>query len=451
MEGIPQNSDDRPMRWSIVWKCFLIGLLAGLVACIYRLGIIFGTGFAIFVYSYMKENYLLIPLWIIFALLSGYVIYRIMVWEPSCTGSGVPLVKGQIMLGFKTKGLRALVARLSGGLFGGIFGMSFGWEGPSIHAGTETANISSKKIADDELDRRLFMTGGASAGLAAAFSAPLSGMVFVMEEIHHKFSKYVLFVGLAASLAGAMMAFLIFGMHPVLDFVDFPKLELGEYIWIIPCGIISGILGWSINASFIGTGSLYKRLPRWLGPGLAILVALPIGIYLPEALGTGDMLISVAERAEVGIAMMVLFLLVKMIFSSTSFGSRMPGGIFMPILAIGALGGASIGLMMVEIGMPERLVSNCAIYAMAGTLASSLRSPFTSIVLAIEVTGTLTHFLPVVICVAIAYLVSRAIHTKPIYDILLEQISKDPEVIKDAGSTMEELTKGIKKHSIFSK
>ncbi len=439
------------MRWSIVWKCFLIGLLAGLVACLYRLGIMYGTGLAIFIYSFLKDNYLLIPLWIVFALVSGYAIYRIMVWEPSCIGSGVPLVKGEIMLGFKTKGPRALAARFSGGLFGGIFGMSFGWEGPSIHAGTETADISSKKIANDELERRMFMTGGAAAGLAAAFSAPISGMVFVMEEIHRKFSRYVLFVGLAASLAGAMMAFLIFGMHPVLGFVDFPDLELGEYIWIIPCGILAGILGWSINASFIGTGLLYSRLPRWLCPGLAILVALPIGIYLPEALGTGDMLIAVAERAEVGIAMMVLFLLVKMIFSSSSFGSRMPGGIFMPILAIGALGGASIGLMMVEIGMPERLVPNCAVYVMAGALAASVRSPFTSIILAIEVTGTLTHFLPVVICVAIAYTVSCAMRTKPIYEIMLEQISKDPEVTKDVGSTMEELTKGIKKHSIFSK
>lgn len=421
------------------------------MACIYRLGIVYGTHFAIFIYSYLKENYLLIPLWIVFALLSGYAIYRIMAWEPSCSGSGVPLVKGEIMLGFKTKGPRALAARFSGGLFGGIFGMSFGWEGPAIHAGTETADISSKKVAKDELDRRLFMTGGAAAGLAAAFSAPISGMVFVLEEIHHRFSRYVLLVGLAASLAGAMMAFLVFGMDPVLGFVDFPELKVDEYIWIIPCGIVGGILGWLINASFIGTGRLYSRLPRWLCPGLAILVALPIGIYLPEALGTGDILIGVAERAEIGIAMMVLFLLVKIVFSSSSFGSRMPGGIFMPIMAIGALGGASMGLMMVEIGMPEALVCNCAIYAMAGALAASLRSPLTSMILAIEVTGTLTHFLPVAICVMIAYVVSGAMRTKPIYDTLLEQISKDPEVTKDAGSTMEELTKGIKEHSIFSK
>jgi H+/Cl- antiporter ClcA len=442
MERNASNSGEKHARWDLAWKCIIIGLLAGFMACLFRLGIDYGTNFAVFMYAFLKENPIYIFPWVVLALFSGFLIYRVIKWEPSSSGSGVPQVKGNVMFGFRFNAPKVLMARFSGGFLGGLFGLSVGREGPSVHIGAATAKVTSDHMGGDELEKRLLITSGAAAGLAAAFSAPISGMVFALEEIQHSFSKYVFLAGIAGSLAASLIAVYIFGLTPILDFMDVPDLAINDYWWLIPCGMLAGVLGWTMNYSYIKMRALYGRLPGWLAPGVVILIALPIGIYFPETLGSGEGLVGIAEKAEIGIAMILTLLIVKLFFSTSSFGCGAPGGIFMPILAVGALGGAAVGIVMTKIGMPNELVCNCAIYCMAGTLASSLRAPVTSIVLVTEMTGTLTHLLPVAICVFIAYVISGRVGTQPIYDVLLDDyVKKNPDVKEGAGESMEDLMK----------
>ena len=163
-------------------------------------------------------------------------------------------------------------------------------------------------------------------------------------------------------------------------------------------------------------------------------------MFIPEALGGGEEAVEIAERAEVGLLFMITLLAVKIVFSCTSFGSGVPGGIFMPILAIGALGGASIGMIMTEFGMPSAYVCNCAVMCMAGTLASSLRTPVTAVMLITEMAGSLIHLLPLAICVLIAYAASGRLKTRPIYRLLLTDImEKDQSLQENAGPTMSQL------------
>ncbi|MCK9322776.1 MAG: ClC family H(+)/Cl(-) exchange transporter [Candidatus Methanomethylophilaceae archaeon] len=439
MEEVDQSNNPRA-RWKLIWKCVLIGLAGGLMVSLYRIGIVSGTDFAISTYSFMEHNPIYIPIWVVFSFVVGYVIYRIIKWEPSASGSGVPQVKGNVMLGLKMNGFKVLLARFSGGLLGGLFGLSVGREGPSIHISAATAKPISDKIGKDEFEKRLLITSGAAAGLSAAFNAPISGMVFALEEIHHSFSEYVLLAGIAASLSADLVASYIFGMTPVLDFMDVPEVALDVYWWFIPISIAAGILGWLMNFSFIKMQNFYRKFPPWLAPGIALLIALPIGMYLPDALGSGEGLVGIAEKAEIGIGMIFILLVTKILFSSSSFGCGVPGGIFMPILAVGALGGSLIGLVMVYFGMPSLYVCNCAVYCMAGTLASSLRAPMTAIMLVTEMTAMLIHLLPVAVCVLIAYVVSGLMGSKPIYDVLLgDYLNRNPDALKDADEPLSKL------------
>ncbi|RHJ33745.1 ClC family H(+)/Cl(-) exchange transporter [Bifidobacterium longum] len=156
--------------------------------------------------------------------------------------------------------------------------------------------------------------------------------------------------------------------------------------------------------------------------GLSGPIALPVGIWLPDVLGGGSNLIDTAEHARVGLGMLCLLFVAKMLFTSTSFGSGAPGGIFMPILAVGSLAGGICGEVLHRIGdLPSDAVAVFAACVMTGTLAASVKTPITSILLAVEMSGTLTHMLPVAAVAFIALLVSDLLRTKPIYGELLER------------------------------
>ncbi|MBO4358016.1 MAG: ClC family H(+)/Cl(-) exchange transporter [Candidatus Methanomethylophilaceae archaeon] len=406
----------------------------------YRLTLEYSNGVARGIFDFLRENPIFIAVWILAAFGAGYLIYRLITWVPAASGSGIPQVKGNVMLGHKISGIPILIVRFICGIIGALFGLSVGREGPSVHIGAATAEPIAEKVSDDELEKRMMLTSGAAAGLSAAFSAPISAMLFALEEIHHSFSEYVLIAGLASAVVADIIASFIFGMKPVLDFVAVPDIDLNIYLWLIPCGILAGGLGWLMNRSYMSMRALFSKIPGWLALTIALLIALPVGLFIPEALGGGEEAVEIAERAEVGLLFMITMLAVKIVFSCTSFGSGVPGGIFMPILAIGALGGASIGMIMTEFGMPSAYVCNCAVMCMAGTLASSLRTPVTAVMLITEMTGSLIHLLPLAICVLIAYAASGRLKTRPIYRLLLTDImEKDQSLQENAGPTMSQL------------
>lgn len=424
----------------VLWKCLLIGAVSGFIVSLYRLMLEKANGFAADVFSFLRDNPAFILLWVLCAGAGAYVVHRLVTWEPSASGSGIPQVIGTVKLGHRMRGVNILIARFIGGAVGALFGLSVGREGPSVHIGAAAAESVSEKASKDELENRILITSGAAAGLAAAFSAPISAMVFALEEIHRSFSEYVLIAGLAAAVVADVIASLMFGMKPLLDFVDVPDMGLDIYVWIIPCGILAGVLGWLMNISYMRVRSVFKMVSGWSALFIALMIALPVGLFIPEALGGGENVIELAEKAEAGLLFIVVLLTVKIVFSCTSFGSGVPGGIFLPLLAIGALGGAAIGSSMTEAGMPDECVVNCVILCMAGTLASSLRTPVTAVLLVTEMTASLTHLLPLAICVLIAFTISGLMRTRPIYRLLLTDImERDPSIADGAGRTMSQL------------
>jgi H+/Cl- antiporter ClcA len=196
---------------------------------------------------------------------------------------------------------------------------------------------------------------------------------------------------------------------------------------MIPLGIVSGLIGVVTNKGLLGFQSLYGKLPKCLRPMIALLLAVPCGLLLPQVLGGGQHLIQMAESGSAGLVMLLVILAVKLIFTCTSFGSGVPGGIFLPILSSGALIGGAFGLIAVHFGMPKEYVADFAVCAMAGALSSAVKAPVTSILLTVEMTGSLVHMLPVAACSFIAMLLSDLLKVTPIYEALLERIVNQDE------------------------
>lgn len=408
-------------KWEMAFKSLLAGAAAGLLAVLYRLATEKGTEFAVSMYGYFRGHPLFIIPWLIAAAVIGSLIAFLIKWEPMASGGGVPQVEGVILYGMKMRWYTVIFVRYVAGIFGALFGLSFGPEGPSIQMGAAVNYGLSKKICKTKIGGDYLVTAGAAAGLSAAFSAPLTGMIFALEEIHRSFSPAILLSATAASLTSDFISKYFFGLKPVIYFQNVMQLPLNMYAWLFPLGIFVGLFGVVTNRGFLLFQTFYNKLPYKVRPVLALLFCLPCGLLLPEVLGGGRNLIDIVEKPGVTLSFAFLLLSVKILFSCTSFGSGTPGGIFMPIISIGALSGSVFGLIAVHLGVSPKLLPIFVICAMAGGLSSCVKAPVTSIILTMELTCSFIHILPVAICSLTALFVSDLLHTMPVYEALLRR------------------------------
>ena len=408
-------------KWRVALKSVLAGAAAGLLAVIYRLATEKGTSIAVSMYGYIKLHPVTVILWTAAAVAVGLFIAWLIKLEPMASGGGIPQVEGVVLFGLKMKWYTIIAVRYVAGILGSLFGLSFGPEGPSIQIGAAINDGLSHKMCKTKLEKNYVITAGAAAGLSAAFSAPLTGIIFALEEIHRSFSPSILLSATTASLTADFISKYFFGLKPILYFQGVSQLPLNMYAWLFPLGIFVGCFGVLTNRGMLFLQTLYNKVPPKARPVIALLLCLPCGIFLPEVLGGGRNLISIVEHTNCALSAVTVLLIVKLLFSCTSFGSGAPGGIFMPIISISALSGSVFGLIAVHFGLPLKYLSVFVVCAMAGGLSACVKAPVTSIILTVEMTGTIIHILPVAICTFVALLISDLLKTSPIYEALLKR------------------------------
>jgi H+/Cl- antiporter ClcA len=414
-------SESTDFKWEMAFKSLLAGAAAGLLAVVYRLATEKGVELANTFYNYIKIHPIYIIPWLAAAIAGGLFIAWLIRLEPMASGGGVPQVEGVVLYGMKMKWYLVIAVRYVAGILGSIFGLSFGPEGPSIQLGAAVNQGIAKKLCKTKIGENYLVTAGAAAGLSTAFGAPLTGMIFALEEIHRNFSPAVLLSATTASLTADFISKYTFGLKPVVYLSDFSMLPLKLYWWIFPLAIFVSLFGIVTNRGFLIFQKLYGKLPQPIRPVIALLLCLPCGLYLPQVLGGGHDLIYILQNPNATIPFVLLLLAVKILFSCTSFGSGTPGGIFMPIISISALSGSLFALIAVKFGFPSQYISLFVICAMAAGLASCVKAPVTSIILTVEMVGSFTHILPVAICTFVALLVSDLLRTQPIYEALLKR------------------------------
>ncbi|MBW7573033.1 ClC family H(+)/Cl(-) exchange transporter [Caproiciproducens faecalis] len=424
----------------MTYKGVIAGLVAGLLVALYRLGIEFGTEKSLIAYRFLKLHPIYIVPWLFLIAAVGYLTYRLVKLEPYAKGSGIPQVEGIVLFGMKMKWHTILIVRYLAGILTSLFGVSLGREGPSIQIGAAGSQAFAEKFGKNKLEENYLITAGASAGLSAAFNAPLSGIMFALEEIHRTFSPNILIAATTAALTADVVSKYFFGLKPVLQYTSIPQLPIRYYVVLLPLGVICGIVGAVTNKGLLGIDTFYAKLPAFLRPGAALLLALPFGLLLPQVLGGGQNLIKMSEGAQIGISLLTLFLVMKLLFTCICFGSGIPGGIFMPILSIGAMTGCIFGKLVAVWGLSTDYIPAFCVCAMAGVMSGSVKAPVTSILLMAEMTGSLIHLMPVAAVAFLALLTSDLLNISPIYEVLLERLtgqSKGSAAEKKPGAIIE--------------
>ena len=343
--------------------------------------------------------------------------------EPLVSGSGIPqielMVRGQMRMNW----LRVLLCKFAGTLVSLSGGLSVGREGPSIMMGAAVgAGVGHLwgERSGQSLPR--YLVGGCVAGLAAAFGAPIAGMFFAFEEMKTIISApMLLFTGVCA-LSAWFVVQVLFGFGLVFPFANQPFIHWAQ-VWIIPAaGVLMGVLGAFYNHVLLRLTLWADASPLMPRPLRALLPFMLAGVLLylyPQVLvGFG---IGTTQLEALPLPLLGLFglLAVKMVFSWVSFASGVSGGLLMPVLLMGSIGGACMasGLLAAEAISADQTATILTL-GMTGLFAGSVRAPLTGAFLLLEMTGAFHNIPAVVLTAYIAAFTANALHSEPVYDSL---------------------------------
>ena len=349
-------------------------------------------------------------------------------------GSGIPQVEAELKGLLQIDWWSTLWQKYILGTLAIASGLMLGREGPSIQLGAMGGKGLAKKLALSPVEERALIASGSAAGLAAAFNAPIAGLLFVVEEVYHHFSRVFWVSTLAASLVANFVSLNVFGQTPILNMPDhIPHIDLSSYWIFLAMGIFLGLSGYLYEIAVLNIGRVYEKLGNWLHvtapyrPIFAFLLILPIGFYFPHLLGGGHHLVLDLAHIPLSVQTLFLYFAIRFIWSMISYGSGLPGGIFLPILALGSILGALVAAVLLQLGLiqPNQLPL-FVILGMSGYFSAISKAPLTAMILVTEMVGDIRTLMPIGLVTLTAYITMDLVKGAPVYEAMLEQLM--PEV-----------------------
>lgn len=404
----------------------LVGFVVGIIIVSYRFCLSQASLWLHSIISWASGDPIRVLLWFFVLAMIAYVVAFLLKWEPLISGSGIPQLEAEMQEKISTNWWKVLSAKFLGGFLCLFAGLSLGREGPSIQLGAMSAKGVSKIMKRGKSEERYLLTCGASAGLSAAFHAPLAGVMFAIEEVHKHFTPALLISVMCSSIASDFLMSYILGMKPVFSF-DLPSsLPRDYYLLLVILGVVLGICGAIYNKGLLWFQSLYrrsKRLTLYQKLCIPFFFAGVVAFTLPDILGGGDLLVEKLIAGEYSLHLLFILLVAKFLFSCICFGSGAPGGIFFPLLVMGCLiGGFYANLCVLYFHVEPQFINNFVLLSMAGFFTAIVRAPMTGIILIFEMTGSLTHLFAISLITIVSYIVADLLKAKPIYDSLLENL-----------------------------
>jgi H+/Cl- antiporter ClcA len=413
-------------RLAVILESIIIGAAAGFVVVFFRYLLVQADALRGFIYRTLPGlPFFWTLLWSLALVLAGLFLGWLAKKRPMIRGSGIPQIKGALLRQMTLDWAPELPLKLVTGLLGLGAGLSLGREGPSIQIGAYMGKGVLSILRRPNRERQFLITGASAAGLAAAFNAPLAGVLFALEELQSSFTPLFLACAMGASMAAAGVAGLFFGLQPVFDFRDIMALPLRGFPWVVLLGIACGLLGDLFKRGIYCSLNLYDRcrIPPILRPAIPLAASVPLGFVFFDITGGGHALIESLFTVERSLTLILLLLAGKMLFTALCYGSGTSGGIFLPLLACGALTGLGLGkcLVFAHITAPEQNL-NFMILGMAAFFSGVVKAPVTGIILILEMSGNFNHLWSLVLVSLSAFVTSDLIASRPIYTVLLERM-----------------------------
>ncbi len=372
-------------------------------------------------------------------------------FAPEASGSGVQEIEGALSGVRPLRWKRVLPVKFIGGVLSIGGGMVLGREGPTIQMGAGGGRMLCELFhLDDPQVRHSLVAAGAGAGLAAAFNAPLAGILFIVEEMRRQFRfNFVSFhCVVIASAASDIMVRLICGPAQDIPMRLFPMPALSSLLLFLFFGCCIGVIGFFFNYLLVATLDICARIEAKTIVPMSLTLGAIIGLLLwffPDAAGGGHRALLRALGGGTAVELLALAFVLRLATTFFSYGSGAPGGIFAPMLALGTLFGLVFGNFGHEY-FPG-LIEHPDMFAVAGMgalFAATVRAPVTGLVLVMEMTLNYSLTLPLIVTCMSSAITAEILGGRPIYTVLLEralnlsQGTSQETVLEQADSLHEE-------------
>jgi CIC family chloride channel protein len=417
----------REQRWRIFPRAALVGFLAGLVAACFRIVLALGDDLRNSLIGWSQHA----PLWgwilpILFSMVGAVLsLFLVQRFAPETSGSGIPHLKAVLHRLRTMRWNRVLPVKFVAGALAIGGGLALGREGPTVQMGGAVGAAVADWLKSRPREQRTLTAAGSGAGLAAAFNAPLSGVMFVLEELQRDFHPIVFGATFLAAAVADIVVRVLSGAFPVFSVPKYPTPPTASLPVFALLGVFAGLLGVAFNRGLLATLGWTGRFSRRMKLSTAAAVGALVGgmaWFYPRAVGGGHSLAEVALGGGFVLAAIPLLFIIRFLLTISSYATGTAGGIFAPMLVLGALLGLALG--QITHAVAPSIVPEPAVFAVVGMAAyftAIVRAPLTGIALIVEMTGNYHQMLPLLVSCFCAYAVAEYLRDLPVYEALLER------------------------------
>lgn len=410
----------------------IAGILSTLTVTLFQSAASYAVLLSQAVYGTVRERPILLPGLLLGAALIGLWLARVLKYCPTCRGGGIPSSIAAIQGIIPLRWVTSIFVLPFAALLSFVCGLPLGTEGPCVQMGTGIGDATVRLFGGKKHAgwRRYIMTGGASAGFSLVTGAPVTAIVFSIEELHKRFSPLLFSVAAISVTASQLTAKLLslFNMAPTGLFHIGALSPLSMTLFFIP--LLLGLLCGTCSVLFT---SLYHKIDKFMHNTLArisLWVKIPLifvcvallGFFISEILGSGHSLVEQLFDRELVWLLLVVIFLVRAVLMMIANTAGVTGGIFLPTLAFGAILGSLSAEAFLALGViGDEHYPLLVILGMISFLGASSRIPLTACIFAIEALSCGNNILPVVIAATAAFLIVELSGTKDFSDTVIER------------------------------
>ena len=409
----------------------LTGVMTSVAVNLYKVCAKYAISFSENTYHFIGERLYLIPaalaLFLIPAFLFAFIYKRI----PNLRGGGIPTSIGILRGIIAFKWVRNLVGIFGMSLVSFLIGVPLGNEGPSVQMGVAIGRGSVFSFGQkSHVWDRYSMTGGACAGFSTATGAPISGILFAVEEAHQRISPMILTIAassvMSASLTTELLAPLLGVSKTLFPAMELPVLTLKD-IWIpLSVGVIMGLFAVLFLKYYRLVFAFFNKTLRRIPHGWKIFSVFALtfvaGLCSFSFISTGHELILHLLSEKTAIFTLLLLLVVRATLTLCANSNRVTGGIFLPLMAIGALVASIFARILGNFGLAESHQTVILVLGIVACIAGMMKMPLTAIVFAVEALSCYSSVIFVIAAAGVAYVITEIFGAESINDRVLENL-----------------------------
>ena len=406
-------------------------------------------------YVYMREHLYVLPIAIIVVFGLSFLFAFVYKTLPNIRGGGIPTSIG-ILRGMITfKWLTTLIGTFVLSLVSFLVGVPLGNEGPSVEIGTAIGRgsvyaFTKKHKAWD----RYSMTGGACAGFSVATGAPVSGIMFAIEEAHQRISPMIVIVASVSVLFSRITSEIISPIFNV-EMNLFPTLSLTKIeiknIWIplligVAIGAFAVLFLYYYRAIYNIFNKVLKKIPHAYKIFTVLALTLVFGVISLNYVSTGHHLIEeLLSQNSIGIITLILVLLIRSTLTLFATSNSVTGGLFLPIMALGTVLSTVLAKTLILLGLDSNYYTVIVVLGITACISSMMKTPITAILFAVEALSCYENIMCVVIVATVAYVITEMFRAESINDSVIERRIHEINGVRESKSVDTFVT--IKKKS----